>query len=114
MTNYVINIDTSLDCLNIIAYAAFISGRHVLPYNRPMAGASDTYLVKLAMSSMCGSRGVGQGVQTPLENYKKVGFLSNTGPDPLKTKKLPSQHSMLGRHRPPAKHHLNDVSLAGC
>ena len=25
LTNYVINIDTSLDCLNIIAYASFIT-----------------------------------------------------------------------------------------
>ena len=47
--------------------------------------------------------------------------LSNTGPDPLKFSKLPSQHSMLGHHRPasktpfntPAKRHLNVVSLAG-
>ena len=44
----------------------------------------------------------GQGCRTPpppLENYKKLGFLSNTGPDPLKITKLPSQHSMLGHHR---------------
>ena len=26
----------------------------------------------------------GQGVRTSLENYKNIGFLSNTGPDPLK------------------------------
>ena len=50
---------------------------------------------------ICGSIG-GQGVRTPppLENYKMIGFLSNTGPDPLKITKLPSQHSMLGQHRP--------------
>ena len=42
----------------------------------------------------------GQGVRTPLENYKNIGFLSNTGPDPLKITKLPKQHSMLGHHRP--------------
>ena len=47
---------------------------------------------------MCGSRG-GTGVQTPPEKSRKLGFLSNTGPDPLKTTKLPSQHSMLGHHR---------------
>ena len=29
----------------------------------------------------------GHGVRTPLENYKNIGFLSNTGPDPLKTTK---------------------------
>ena len=42
----------------------------------------------------------GQGVRTPLENYKNIGFLSNTGPDPLRITKLPSQYSMLGHHRP--------------
>ena len=41
----------------------------------------------------------GQGVRTPLENYKNIGFLSNTGPDPLKITKLPIQHSMLDHHR---------------
>ena len=47
-----------------------------------------------------GGGGRGQGVLTPLENYKNIGFLSNTGPDPLKITKLPIQHSMLGHHRP--------------
>ena len=41
-------------------------------------------------------RGGGQGVRITPEN---IGFLSNTGPDPLKITKLPSQHSMLGHHR---------------
>ena len=40
------------------------------------------------------------GLDPPLENYKNIGFLSNTGPDPLKITKLPSQHSILGNHRP--------------
>ena len=40
----------------------------------------------------------------PLENHKTVGFRRNTGPDPLKITKLPSQHSVfsfsvLGPHR---------------
>ena len=35
-----------------------------------------------------------------LENHKAIGLLSNTGPDPLKITKLPSQHSMFGQHRP--------------
>ena len=38
--------------------------------------------------------GGGQGVRTPpppLENYKNIGFLSNTGPDPLKMKKVNKQ-----------------------
>ena len=48
--------------------------------------------------SRVGSRG---SWHTPLENKKKyIWFLSNTGPDPLKITNLPSQHSMLGHHRP--------------
>ena len=35
-----------------------------------------------------------------LKNRKNIGFLSNTGPDPLKITKLPSQHSMLGHNQP--------------
>ena len=56
---------------------------------------------------MCGSRGGGRGSGPPLNNRKNIGFLSNTGLDPLKITKMPSQHSMLG-HR-----HLNGFSLAG-
>ena len=48
---------------------------------------------------MGGSREGGQGVRTPPEKYQNKGFLSNTGPDPLKITKLPSQHSMLGHYR---------------
>ena len=56
-----------------------------------------------------------QGVRThpPLKNYKNIGFLSNTGPDPLKLTKLPSQHSMLGHHRHASETPFNGVSLAG-
>ena len=51
---------------------------------------------------MGGSRGGGDrgSRPPPLENHKSIGFLSNTGPDPLKTTKLPGQHSVLGHHRP--------------
>ena len=48
------------------------------------------WLVKLHIDAY--SSGTG-GVETP-ENYKNIGFLSNTGPDPLKITKLPSHHSM--------------------
>ena len=44
-----------------------------------------------------------QGVRTPPppEKHTNIGFLSNTGQDPLKKiTKLLSQHSMLGRYRP--------------
>ena len=42
----------------------------------------------------------GTGGRTLPENYKNAGFPSNARPDPLKITKLPSQHSMLGHHRP--------------
>ena len=32
-------------------------------------------------------RGGEQGVRTPLKNHKNIGFLSNSGPDPLKDHK---------------------------
>ena len=48
---------------------------------------------------MRGSRGGGQGVLPSPPPGKVIGFHSNTGPDPLKITKLPSQHSMLGHHR---------------
>ena len=40
----------------------------------------------LGLHDMRGSRG-GQGVRTPLKNHKNIGFLSNTGSDPLKNHK---------------------------
>ena len=55
---------------------------------------------------MGGSRGMEQGVRTPLKNHKIIGFLSNTGPDPLK----PSQYSMLS-HQPHASWRADDDPL---
>ena len=45
---------------------------------------------------MGGYRGGGQLARSgpTLKNHKIIGFLSNTGPDPLKITKLQSQHSM--------------------
>ena len=40
--------------------------------------------------------GGGRGSGSTPKN-KKIGFLSNTDPDPLKITKLPSQHSKLGQ-----------------
>ena len=54
-----------------------------------------SYFIIYGRAIMCGSR----GVRTPLKNYKNIGFLSNTGPDPLKITKLLIQHSMLGHYR---------------
>ena len=48
---------------------------------------------------MCRSRGLDRGSRPPLKSHKNIGFLSNTGPDPLKITKLPSQHSMWGHYR---------------
>ena len=54
------------------------------------------------------------GPDPPLKNHKNIGFLSNTGPDPLKITKLSRQHSMLAMSMgTPAKRHLNEVLLAG-
>ena len=42
--------------------------------------------------------GVDRGSEPHLKNHKNIAFLSNTGSDPIKFAKLPSQHSMLGHH----------------
>ena len=55
---------------------------------------------------MRGFREVGEAGSPdyPGKNTKKnKGFLSNTGRDPLKIKKLAIQHSMLGHHGPASK-----------
>ena len=44
---------------------------------------------------MCGSRG-GTGGPDPLINYKNIGFLSNTGPDPLKITKATKPEFIVG------------------
>ena len=56
------------------------------------------------ISTMRGSRvgggGGGQMVRTPPPGKsQKIGFLSNTDPDPKKITELPSQHSVFGHHR---------------
>ena len=43
------------------------------------------------------AEGRGQGVRTSLKN-QILGFVRNTGLDPLKIKKLPSQHLILCHH----------------
>ena len=57
---------------------------------------------------MRGSRGGDRGSGPPLKNHKNIGFLSNTGPDPLKITKISSQHSMLG-HGPSLAHQRNAI-----
>ena len=61
-----------------------------------------------------GRGGGGTGVlRTPLENYKNIGFPSNTGPDPLKITNLhvPIQHSMFGHHRTPPPGKLQNYRI---
>ena len=64
---------------------------------------------------MCGPRrwggGGNRGSGPPLENHKNIGIFSNTGPDPLKIVKLPSQLSILGQNRH-ASERLNGASPA--
>ena len=65
---------------------------------------------------MRGSRGGGggRGSEPQPEKLKKnIGFLSNTGPDPLKITKLLSQLQCWVIIGTPAKRHSNGVSLVG-
>ena len=59
----------------------------------------------------------GQGVRTPPppKNRKNIGFLSNTGPDPLKNPNAtkPAFNVVPSIIGTPAKCHLDGVSLAG-
>ena len=64
------------------------------------------------LTGVGGSRGGQQGVHTP-QKYHKKGFLSNTGPDPLKIAKLLGQNSMSGHHQDVSEMPFNDILLAG-
>ena len=48
---------------------------------------------------MGGSRGGDRGSGPP-KNHKNIGFLNNTGPDPLKNHKATKPDSILGHHWP--------------
>ena len=52
---------------------------------------------------MRGSRGEDRRSGPLLKNHKNIGFLGNTGQDPQKITKLPSQHSMLGHQQQASK-----------
>ena len=84
--------------------------------------AVGTYMYIACVKTMCGSRGGTWGSDPPLKNYKNIGFLGDTGPDPLKKHKATKPAFKVGppaaRQRnaiigTPAKRHLNGVSLAG-
>ena len=58
----------------------------------------------------CADPDGGQGsVPPPTEKHRAIGFLSNTGPDPLINHKA-TNPAIIGM---PAKRHLNSVSLMG-
>ena len=61
-----------------------------------------------------------KGVQTPppLKNHRNIGFLRNTGLDPLKSQRYLASIQCLAstarqQNGPPAKRHFNGVSLVG-
>ena len=54
---------------------------------------------------MCGSIGEGQGVRNPPKNHKTIGFLCNTGTDPLKNHKATKPAFNGPLSAPPAKRH---------
>ena len=53
-----------------------------------------TRTVSCADREGMGTAGSGPPPPPRLENYKNIGFLSNTGPDPLKITKLQIQHAI--------------------
>ena len=60
-----------------------------------------------------GGGGWVQGVRTPLKNHKTIGFISNTGPEPLKNKKLPKTVSEYDQEIPQSQTADNPVAPRG-
>ena len=83
-----------------IAHIGFIVIKYVLFYGRYKC------VLLLARLSMGRFRG-GTGGLDPLKDSKNIGFLSNTGPDPLKNHKA-TKPAFIGM---PAKRHFNVVIL---
>ena len=69
----------------------FPCARHVILYLVLVLPRKQPDLTENFLTGMGGSRGGGggggQGVRTNPERSQKIGFLSNTGPDPLKNRK---------------------------
>ena len=79
---------------------------------RPAHDICTYRIIELQMPRrMCGSRGGGSG--PPPCKITNIGFLINTGPDPLKITKLPIQHSMLDIQQPASETPFKWRSLAG-
>ena len=78
----------------------FPCARHVILYLLLVQARKRPDMTENFLTGMGGSRG-GTGVRTPPPPPLKItqmGFLSNTGPEPLKISKLLGQNSMLGHH----------------
>ena len=60
-----------------------------------------------------GGGGGGQGFRTPLKIHKNIGFLINTGPDPLQITCYQACIQCRAIIGTPAKCHLNGISLVG-
>ena len=60
------------------------------------------FSVMSAHSTKIKMRGSREGLTEgpDLENRKPLGLFSNSGPDPMESQKLQSQHSILGNYRP--------------
>ena len=77
----------------------------------------DTRNTKIACagSKTCADPEWGQGVWTPRpkKNHKNIGFLSNTGPDPLENHKATKPAFIVGSLSVRQQNAIYGVSLAG-
>ena len=63
-------------------------------------------------SSICADpEDKGLGVWTPLINHKNIGFLSNTGSDPLKNHKTSKPAFNVGHHQPASETPFNETAI---
>ena len=56
---------------------------------------------RITFKDMHGSRGGDRGSGPPLKNHKNIGFLNNTGPDPLKNIKATKPEFNVGQSSTP-------------
>ena len=73
--------------------ALFAKTKEVFRYN-----IFGNYQQYFSILNTCVDPEGGSGPPPPLKNHKIIGFLSNTGLDPIQFTKLPSQRSILGHH----------------
>ena len=91
----------SSDPVKMPRYVAFYLGHHYLsmPANIQTSLSANQCSRTKYFTATCADPEGGYRGSGPPGNYKNIGFLCNTGLDPLKITKLPSQHSMLGHYR---------------